>query len=72
MLKAISEIRWSCQSNMLNASCGRTEILFNLPETVVNQHHKSERIDEAKSYLLRLDRSLLRYILAYLEKSYGI
>lgn len=66
-LKSISETRWSCQSNMLSTVCSRVDVLFELLEIVSNQHHRKEKIDDAKSFLMRLDRSQLRFIFV-LEK----
>ena len=45
-LKAISETRWSCQSNMLSTVCSRVDVLFGLLEIVSNRHHRrKEKID---------------------------
>lgn len=66
-LKAISETRWACQWNMLSVICSRVEVLLDMLKTVANRHHKKEHIDDAKYYILRFDRALLRYIFA-LEK----
>ena len=48
-LKAISETRWSCQSNMLSTVCSRIDVLFELLEIGKNQHHKQDKKDDAKS-----------------------